>query len=281
MESLWGGDGLATTPAIEKELDDFVKPAIIKKKAALVRPPSTKYKVKKVEVAMSGQSYHPEFESHQSVLAEAAAKALKKKALRDLEHLPMNKGLAEETMQFITDKESVTFFSCHWITWIKDEEDARVSNDDDDKAISIGKKDKPKVKEKLTRSQRNKKGRHKQFEKDLKARRSEKNFLKQINTYVDDRRIFFKKSHRVSNIAHELKKAEKASKEKRELQKLLLKKKLEEEPEVLISGKRQKLNRDTLVTLSDELSGSLRTLRVCCVSWTSLQNSTFYAYDFV
>ncbi|OQS07280.1 transmembrane protein [Thraustotheca clavata] len=234
MENVWGDDGNAiTTTAKEEALDEFVKPAVIKKKAALVRPPSTKYKVKPVEVAAAGQSYHPEFESHQDVLAEAVAKKHEKKAIREANNAPLGKGLTEETKQYINNAASDE----------EDEEEAVDDEADNDEEST----QKTKVQEKLTRSDRNRQARHKNLMKEIENRKANKKLLKQINT--------------VNSITGELNKKEKLARKKKEIKKFLLEKKLEEEPEVLIGGKKQKLNRDTVVSLTEELSGNMRTLK--------------------
>ncbi|OQR83144.1 hypothetical protein ACHHYP_15036 [Achlya hypogyna] len=235
VENLWGSDGAAiTTTAAERALDEYVAPAVIKKKAALVRPPSTKYKIKPVEVAASGQSYHPDFESHQDVLAEAVAKKLEKQAKREADRKPMAKGqLSEETKAFINDKDS------------SDEEEEEAEDVDDDNEESA--KPKAKVQEKLTRSERNRQARHKKLTKEIETRKAGKKLLKQINT--------------VTSITGELNKKEKNARKAKEVKKFLLEKKLEEEPEILIRGKKQKLNRDTIVSLTEELSGNMRTLK--------------------
>ncbi|KDO27237.1 hypothetical protein SPRG_07486 [Saprolegnia parasitica CBS 223.65] len=236
MENLWGSDGAAiTTTAAERALDPYVAPALIKKKAALVRKASTKYKIKPVEVAAAGQSYHPEFESHQDVLAEAVAKKLEKQAQREADRARIKKGLSEETKAFINDKDS-------------DDEDAAENSDDnnsDDETAEGARK--LKVHEKYTRSERNRQARHKKLTKEIETRKAEKKLLKQINT--------------VNSITGELNKKDKLARKQKEVKKFLLEKKLEEEPEILMGGKKQKLNRDTLVTLTEDLSGNLRTLK--------------------
>lgn len=62
---------------------------------------STKYKVDKVQVAAPGQSYHPDFETHQDVMAEAVAKELERQDARKKLAEPLRAGLSEETLQHI------------------------------------------------------------------------------------------------------------------------------------------------------------------------------------
>lgn len=62
---------------------------------------STKYKVDKVQVAAPGQSYHPDFETHQDIMAEAVAKEIERQDARKKLAEPLRAGLSEETLQHI------------------------------------------------------------------------------------------------------------------------------------------------------------------------------------
>ncbi|KAF0694784.1 Aste57867_14382 [Aphanomyces stellatus] len=227
LETLWDAAGNATIPKSITEEDEYVAPTVIKKKAALSNAPSTKNKVKAVEVAADGQSYHPEFKAHQDVLAEALAKEVAKQTQRELDQAPLVTGISNDYIMDSSDDEEV--------------EDA--ANDDDDDET----KPTSKPKEKLTRSDRNRLARHKALEKQLEGRRSNKKLLKQIN--------------HVKTLESEVKKGEKASKTKQELKTFLKAQKLEEEPEVHIAGKKRKVVRPTLVATSDELTGNIRGLK--------------------
>ncbi|TMW63312.1 hypothetical protein Poli38472_002253 [Pythium oligandrum] len=225
---LWGSDGTAVDDNKAKQLDEYVAPAVVKKVAQLKRVASTKHKVKKVEVPVPGQSYNPDFETHQDVLAAAVAQELERQAKMKEQLKPLAAGLSEETKQYINS----------------DSDDDDENDDDDDTDVAGLKK---KQREKLTQSQRNKRARHKQMEMEHKAKRGEKALVKQINT--------------ASHILQKIIKDEKQSEKKQELKKVMAEQKLEEEPLVKVSGKMMKIERPTPVSLTDELTGSLRTLR--------------------
>jgi hypothetical protein len=100
---LWGSDGAVAVDKKIKELDPYVAPAVVKKVAAPSRVASTRHRIKKVAVPAPGQSYHPDFASHQDVLAEALAHELEKQALHEEQSKPVSGGLSEETLQFIRE----------------------------------------------------------------------------------------------------------------------------------------------------------------------------------
>ncbi|GLD93047.1 hypothetical protein PINS_up001639 [Pythium insidiosum] len=226
---LWGNDGMPVVDERIKQLDEFVAPAVVKKIAQPKRVASTRHKIKKVAVPAPGQSYNPDFESHQDVLAAAVAQELERQEKRQEQLQPIATGMSAETLEFIKSGD-------------EDEDD----DEDDDDAVE-GATRKRRAPEKLTRSQRNKRARHKQMELEHKAKRGEKALVKQINV--------------VNHILNDIVKDEKQSQQKQELKKVLAEQKLEEEPLVKVAGKLTKLERDTPVLLSDELTGSLRTMR--------------------
>ncbi|ETW07545.1 hypothetical protein, variant [Aphanomyces invadans] len=226
LEALWDAEGHAATPAWTKDVDEYVAPAIIKKKAPLSNAPSTKHKVKAVEVAVDGQSYHPEAAAHQAVLAQAQAKIEAKQKQRELDRAPLATGISNDYIMESSDDE--------------DGEDDETKDNED--------KPKLKAKEKLTRSDRNRQARHKALEKQLEHQRANKKLLKQINN--------------VKTLESSVKKDEKVSANKQQLKTLLKKQKLEEEPEVMIAGKKRKVERPTLVAAPSELSGNVRSLKV-------------------
>jgi nucleolar protein 53 len=105
---------------------------------------------------------------------------------------------------------------------------------------------KSKLPEQVTRSQRNKRARHKQMEMEHQARRKEKSIIKQINTCVPvleafsytttlTARLYHVDS--VHHIAREVERDEKESEKKQELKKLREEQKLNEEPLVRVAGK--------------------------------------------
>ncbi|ETV84252.1 hypothetical protein H257_03511 [Aphanomyces astaci] len=229
LEALWDTEGNAATPAWINEVDEYVAPAIIKKKAPLSNAPSTKHKVKAVEVAADGQSYHPEVSAHQAVLAEALAKVAEKQKQREKDLAPL-----------------VTGISNNYIMESSDDED---DNELDESNVNNDNVDKPKIKakEKLTRSDRNRQARHKALEKELDSRRTNKKLLGQINN--------------VKTLESGVKKDEKVYQKKKQLKVLLKAQKLDDEPEVMIAGKKRKVVRPTLVSTAAELSGNIRSLK--------------------
>lgn len=94
----------------QPDADDYVAPALTAHQPAKRRKKvaaSTRHRVAKVEVPAAGQSYHPDFEAHQDVMASAVAEELERRELRAKMAEPVRAGLSEETLQFINDKDSV------------------------------------------------------------------------------------------------------------------------------------------------------------------------------
>ncbi|RHY11409.1 hypothetical protein DYB25_004431 [Aphanomyces astaci] len=116
-----------------------------------------------------------------------------------------------------------------------------------------------KAKEKLTRSDRNRQARHKALEKELDSRRTNKKLLGQINKYA---------FAVVKTLESGVKKDEKVYQKKKQLKVLLKAQKLDDEPEVMIAGKKRWggrptfiVVRPTLVSTAAELSGNIRSLK--------------------
>ncbi|RLO04907.1 hypothetical protein DYB28_001963 [Aphanomyces astaci] len=110
-----------------------------------------------------------------------------------------------------------------------------------------------KAKEKLTRSDRNRQARHKALEKELDSRRTNKKLLGQINKYA---------FAVVKTLESGVKKDEKVYQKKKQLKVLLKAQKLDDEPEVMIAGKKRwGVVRPTLVSTAAELSGNIRSLK--------------------
>ncbi|RHY56119.1 hypothetical protein DYB30_000062 [Aphanomyces astaci] len=197
--------------------------------------------VKAVEVAADGQSYHPEVSAHQAVLAEALAKVAEKQKQREKDLAPL-----------------VTGISNNYIMESSDDED---DNELDESNVNNDNVDKPKIKakEKLTRSDRNRQARHKALEKELDSRRTNKKLLGQINKYA---------FAVVKTLESGVKKDEKVYQKKKQLKVLLKAQKLDDEPEVMIAGKKRWggrptfiVVRPTLVSTAAELSGNIRSLK--------------------
>lgn len=165
---VWGDDGTVAEPAVLATIDPYVVPAVVKKVRRRKLIASTEHKIAKVQVATPGQSYHPEFSAHQDVMAEAIAKELDRRDLNAEMSKPVAAGMSEETLQYIDQRGS-------------DEESESGEDESDGETAPSQKKKMP---GQITRSQRNKRSRHKQMELDHMQRRQEKSIIKQINSYV-------------------------------------------------------------------------------------------------
>ncbi|TDH65345.1 hypothetical protein CCR75_000676 [Bremia lactucae] len=226
VEDLWGHDGNVKDDKQNELLDDYVAPVVKKKIMRRKLVASTKYAVATVEVAAAGQSYHPDFDSHQDIVAEAVANELEKQEKKAQLQKPLANGMSEETLQYIKQ--------------VSDEESSDTEDDELDR--------KPrKCPATVTRAQRNKRSRHKQMEVKHHMRRGEKSIIKQINAS--------------NHILHDILKSEKEAAKKQELKKILLEQKLQDPPLVRVAGKYTKLERETPVSFSEELTGSMRTLK--------------------
>ncbi|KAL4160150.1 hypothetical protein PRNP1_000721 [Phytophthora ramorum] len=230
VQKLWGQDGDVKEDEQNKQLDEYVAPVMAKKIKRRKLVASTKHNVPTVEVADAGQSYHPDFETHQDVMAEAVAKELERRDKRSKLSEPVAEGMSEDTLQYIKQDSS-------------DSEEGSSDSEDEDGTSTKTRK----LPEKVTRAQRNKRTRHKMMELEHQTRRGEKSIIKQINAS--------------QHILQDIVKSEKQSAKKMELKKLQLEQKLQEEPLVRVAGKYTKLDRDTPVSFSEELTGNMRTLK--------------------
>lgn len=227
VKDLWSQDGSVKDDETNQQLDEYVAPVVVKKTKRRKLLASTKHNIPTVEVAAAGQSYHPDFDSHQDVMAEAVAKELEKREKRAQLQEPVAKGMSEETLQYIKEN--------------SDDESSDSEDDEDTDRTTL------KRPEKVTRAQRNKRSRHKQMELEHQIRRGEKAIIKQINTS--------------SHIVQDIVKSEKEAAKKQEIKKLQQEQKLQEEPLVRVAGKYIKLERETPVSFSEELTGNMRTLK--------------------
>ncbi|GMF30713.1 unnamed protein product [Phytophthora lilii] len=106
VKGLWGQDGSVKEDEQNKQLDEYVAPVVAKKTKRRKLVASTNYKVPTVEVAAAGQSYHPDFETHQDVMAEAVAKELERREKKAQLQEPVANGMSEETLQYIKQDSS-------------------------------------------------------------------------------------------------------------------------------------------------------------------------------
>ncbi|TYZ60573.1 hypothetical protein PybrP1_006530 [[Pythium] brassicae (nom. inval.)] len=199
VAKVWGSDGAVASPAEHALLDEYVAPAVVKKvkRRKLVAP--TAHNIPKVQVAAPGQSYHPEFAAHQDVMAEAVAKELERRETLAEMSQPVGAGMSEEVLQHIDTRGS------------DDESEGEADAD----AAPARKTKAPQL---VTRSQRNKRSRHKQMELEHLQRRQEKSIIKQINT--------------ANHILQDIIREEKTAEQRQELKKVLEEHKLEAEPEL-------------------------------------------------
>jgi len=121
------------------------------------------YKTIAVDLPQGGQSYCPDLEQHQNVIGEALALEVLRNEAIQYEKDPISKGMSEETLAILIDS---------------DNENEEESDDENLEEKSF----KPrKIKEKLTRAQRNKQKRHKKLLYELKRAREEKKLLNSLN----------------------------------------------------------------------------------------------------
>ncbi|CAI5712953.1 unnamed protein product [Peronospora farinosa] len=229
-KGLWGQDGNVKDDELNQKLDEYVAPVVVNKIKRRRIVSSTKYKVPTVEVAAAGQSYHPDFDTHQDVMAEAVAEELERREKKAQQQELVVKGMSEETRKHIKHESSDS------------EAESSDSGHEDDTTKKVRK-----LPEKVTRAQRNKRARHKQMKLEHHVRRGEKAIIKQINTS--------------NHILQDIMKNEMKAAKKLELKKLQLEQKLQEEPPVRVAGKYTKLDRTTPVSFFEELTGNLRTLK--------------------
>ncbi|CEG48136.1 uncharacterized protein PHALS_05609 [Plasmopara halstedii] len=226
VKDLWNQDGSLKIDEQNQTLDEYLAPVVVRKTKRRNLVASTKHAVATVEVAAAGQSYHPDFDSHQDVMAEAVALELEKREKKAQLQEPVAKGMSEETLQFIK----------------KDSENESSDFEDDCTERKTYKRP-----QKVTRAQRNKRSRHKQMELEHQMRRTEKSIIKQINAS--------------NHILQDILKSEKEAIKKQQLKKLRQEQKLQESPLVRVGGKYTKLERETPVSFAEELTGNMRTLK--------------------
>ena len=176
---LWGDEDKPSasskivTPAIAPA---GIKPAprsdgvVVKSKPALKKP------IKKsvaVDVALPGQSIHPDPKHHQKMLQAAVDVEKERQAALEKVRAPLANGMSDFTKQFLVHDSS-------------DEED---EDDDHESSSGVGQDDnvlsssaiKPKSTDKLTRAQRNKQKRVRQQERAIQEQKQKQKAQRQIN----------------------------------------------------------------------------------------------------
>lgn len=186
-----------------------------------------------VEVAHSGQSYHPDTQKHQDIIGEALSLELRRKEAQHYKETPISTGLKAETKALM----------------VGDDESSEEENDveDDDKEETVVTKKKIK---KLTRAQRNKQKRLRAEEKEIQERRRAKKALNAV--------------HDVKRMQKELKQKELEKKERKEW----ISQVKQQDQRKLGKGTFQERSRvDPIgaptfpVALTEELQSSLRTIK--------------------
>jgi len=226
---LWEQEEEETTTIATKRMAG-VAPPHLHTKAARV---STKKQQKAVavEVAQSGQSYHPDPQQHQNVIGEALALELRRQEAEEYRDAPISTGMSEETKALLMGD---------------DDESSSSDEDDEDTPSTVLYKQK----EKLTRAQRNRQKRIRAQEKELHERKVAK---KRLNAIAEAKKV-----------SKELAKQETLNKE-RKAQVASLKKEQARTPGTSVLqqvSESNPLHAPTLpVALSDEISGALRTMK--------------------
>ena len=126
-----------------------------------------------VDVAHSGQSYHPDPSKHQDIIGEALALELRRKEADDYNKTSVSQGMSEETKALLIRSD--------------DEHDSDDDDDDDDEHDKNGDgslgplSQLTKRPEKLTKAQRNKQKRHRALETEIKERKRSKKLLNSVS----------------------------------------------------------------------------------------------------
>ena len=201
-------------------------------KKTMVANKST-FKAVALQVAHSGQSYHPDPTQHQDIIGEALALELRRKEAEEYQATPISAGLSEETKALLlgSDEEGES----------EEEED----DHDDNDGVTLKKRT-----EKLTRAQRNKQKRHRSELKQIFERKHAKKLLNSVAE--------------LKKFGKDLESKKKTNQEQKEIVKQLkvqTKRILGKDVFQHLSEK-DPVNVPTLpVALSSELSSSLRTVR--------------------
>ena len=224
---LWDEEPVSKQPKAQKAVAGVAPPRVVTK--ALPAPRKQKHSMVAVDVAQSGQSYHPDPQQHQDVIGEALALELRRKEAVEYRNAPISTGLSEETKAVMMG-----------------DDDSSSSEDEGDEQEQVV----VKRKTKLTRAQRNRQKRIRAEEREVQERKLTKKRLNAIGE--------------VKKLKKELEKQQLERKE-RKVQIAALK---QEQYRVLGKGVLQHASqKDPIgapalpVALTDELRSSLRTLK--------------------
>jgi nucleolar protein 53 len=220
-------------PAPLKRIGGIAPPRIYTKAQRVSKPRGAPSTIA-VDVAQSGQSYHPDPHHHQNVIGEALALELRRQEAMEQRDAPLASGLSEETKAIL----------------MGDDDDDDCSSSEDEVAGDAAAPIFVKQKKKLTRAQRN---RQKRIRAQQVQEIQKKQAKKRMNAISEAKKL-----------NKELKKSEYERKEqkaqlqllKSEAKRILGKSVLQQ------ASQKHPITAPTLpVALSDEISGSLRTMK--------------------
>jgi nucleolar protein 53 len=206
-----------------------VAPPHIHRKNSRAAAPAKKHPQVAIDVAQSGQSYHPDPHEHQNVIGEALALELRRQEAEEYKNTPITTGMSAETRALL----------------MGDDHDDDESSDEEEAPTVLHKQ-----KEKLTRAQRNRQKRIRAEQKELKERKIAKKRMNAIS--------------QAKKLSKELAKQQEQNQNRKE-QLALLKKEQARTPGKGVFqhvSEKNPLHAPTLpVALSDDLSGALRTMK--------------------
>jgi nucleolar protein 53 len=232
---LWGNEDETqddTTTTTVKRMAGVAPPHLSTKAARAV--PTRKQQAVAVDVAQSGQSYHPDPTHHQNVIGEALALELRRQEAQDYRDAPISTGMSEETKALL----------------LGDSDDETSSDEDDDTTLTSTATVLHKQRQKLTRAQRNRQKRIRAEEKAMQERKIAK---KRLNAIAEAKTL--SKQLEKQERLNKARKAELASIKQQQARTLGT-------SVVQQVSERNPLHAPTLpVALSDEISGSLRTMK--------------------
>ena len=216
---------------IVKRMAGVAPPHIHQKANSRAAAPAKKQPQVAIDVAQSGQSYHPDPQEHQNVIGEALALELRRQEAEEYKNTPISTGMSDETRALLMGDD--------------DEEEESSDDEDEDTPTVLHKQ-----KEKLTRAQRNRQKRIRAEQKELHERKTAKKRMNAIS--------------QAKKLSKELAKQQEQN-QQRKAQLALLKKEQARTPGKGVLqhvSEKNPIHAPTLpVALSDDLSGTLRTMK--------------------
>jgi nucleolar protein 53 len=176
---LWGGDSTAVTttdkkkqkkskpvtvsPGIGTSLAGTAPAHMSTNKNQPAMPHQKKNKMLALQVAHSGQSYHPDKMQHEDVLGEALAVELRRTQVENYKNAPLSSGMSAKTMSLLLG-----------------DDDSSSEDEDGDEMVDEEELVSKKKVEKLTKAQRNKQKRHRALEMEIADRKKQKKLLNSV-----------------------------------------------------------------------------------------------------